>query len=125
MPTDATSEPPRTYVGCCGAYCGTCKPYIEGFCKGCKLGYATGDRDLENARCRIKVCCMKRGYESCADCPELATCDVIGNFHGKNGHKYRKYRESTQFIREHGYEEFMRQAGGWTNVYGKLRPPEN
>jgi hypothetical protein len=32
------------FVGCCGAYCKTCKPFIEGTCKGCKLGYENKER---------------------------------------------------------------------------------
>jgi len=119
-----TSEPPLAYIGCCGAYCRTCKPYRDGYCKGCKLGYATGERDLAKARCRIKVCCIKRGYESCADCPDLKTCDIIGSLHNRSSYKYRKYRESVAFICQHGYDEFLRQANTWTNAYGKLRPPE-
>ena len=125
MSNHTAPEPPITYVGCCGAYCRTCKPYNQGFCKGCKLGYATGARDLSKARCAIKVCCMEHGYESCADCAELTTCETIGSFHVKGGYKYRKYAESIEFIRRHGYEEFMRQADVWTNAYGKLQPPEN
>jgi len=116
-------EPPRTYIGCCGAYCRTCRAFKDGSCKGCKLGYATGERDLAKAKCRIKVCCMNRGYQSCGDCPDLDTCDIIHSFHDKSGYKYRKYRESTQFIRQYGYEEYIRQANAWTNAYGKLGPP--
>jgi hypothetical protein len=122
---DGTASTAITYVGCCGAYCRTCKPYKDGHCKGCKLGYASGERDLAKARCRIKVCCITRGYQSCADCPDLDTCDIIGSFHGKKGYKYRKYAESIAFICRHGYEEFIRQAEGWTNAYGRLRPPDD
>ena len=123
MKRDDEANTATTYVGCCGAYCRSCKPYKDSFCKGCKLGYASGERDLSKAKCRIKVCCITRGHQSCSDCPELATCDIIGSFHGKNGHKYRKYAESIEFIRRHSYEEFIRQADSWTNAYGHLRPP--
>jgi len=30
------------FIGCCGAYCKTCKAFIDGSCKGCKLGYQEG-----------------------------------------------------------------------------------
>ena len=32
-------------IGCCGAYCGTCREF-EKTCKGCKPGYLDGSRDL-------------------------------------------------------------------------------
>ncbi|MBN1856200.1 MAG: DUF3795 domain-containing protein [Dehalococcoidia bacterium] len=118
------AEDPVKYVGCCGAWCRTCKPFVKGFCKGCKLGYQNGERDIAKARCAIKVCCLSRGYESCADCPDLEGCPIVGVFHNKTGYKYGKYRQSTQFLRHHGYAEFIRQADNWTGAYGKLQQPE-
>ena len=35
-------------IGCCGAYCGTCREYQK-TCKGCKPGYLDGSRDLSRA----------------------------------------------------------------------------
>jgi hypothetical protein len=74
-------------IGCCGAYCRTCRAY-EAPCKGCTVGYDTGKRDVAKARCAVKRCCMSRHHRTCADCPEYATCDVLGAFHGKAGYKY-------------------------------------
>ena len=107
-------------VGCCGAYCGTCRVLKEQTCKGCKLGYDNGERDIAKARCKIKVCCIKKGFNSCADCPELITCSIINVFYNKNGYKYRKYKEAVDFIRENGYSKFIEITNSWTNVYGKL-----
>jgi hypothetical protein len=57
------------FIGCCGAFCKTCKAFIEGFCKGCKLGYDKGERDIGKAKCKMKVCCFReRKLETCADC---------------------------------------------------------
>ena len=117
------AEGPVSYVACCDAYCRTCKELAKGLCKGCKLGYQTGERDLTRAKCAIKVCCMNRGFESCADCPDLDGCIIIGSFHDKSGYKYRKYKQSMEFLRVHGYAEFIRQADNWTGAYGKLKPP--
>jgi hypothetical protein len=39
----------KRYIGCCGAYCKTCKPFIEGACKGCKIGFDTGERGINKA----------------------------------------------------------------------------
>jgi hypothetical protein len=58
----------------------------EQACKGCKLGYDTGGRDIDKAKCRIKVCCLKKRYNSCADCSEQAI----------------------EFIKQNGYPEFLK-----------------
>ena len=50
-------------IGCCGAYCKTCKVYREALCKGCKVGYDTEERDISRAKCAMKVCCIKRGLD--------------------------------------------------------------
>jgi hypothetical protein len=34
--------------------------------------------------------------------------------------KYRKYRESVEFIRDTGYGEFIKRADKWKGPYGKL-----
>jgi hypothetical protein len=108
-------------IGCCGAYCGSCRVLREGACKGCKLGYDTGERELGKARCRIKVCCMTKGYRSCADCPEIETCGIMKEFFGKNGYKYKKYKEAIEFIRKNGYDAFLEIADTWTNAYGRYK----
>ena len=108
-------------IGCCGAYCGTCRVLKEQICKGCKIGYDTGERDIGKARCRIKVCCMKRGYTSCADCPDLSGCRTLTEFYGKHGYKYGKYRQAIEFIRQNGYKEFLAQADNWKGPRGKLK----
>ena len=108
-------------IGCCGAYCGTCKVIRENFCKGCKLGYKEGQRDINKARCKIKVCCIKKKNNSCADCSEYESCDIIREFHNKNGYKYRKYKEAIEFIRANGYEEFIRVAEPWKMQYGRYK----
>ena len=108
-------------IGCCGAYCKTCRALSEGSCRGCKLGYDSGERDIDKAKCRIKVCCFKeRKLETCADCADYPFCKVIHGFHDKSGHKYKKYAQSMEFIRNHGYDSFLRQADRWGGPYGRL-----
>ena len=109
-------------IGCCGAYCKTCLIYrAGGNCQGCKLGYDSGERDIAKARCRMKLCCFRdKKLETCADCPDYPTCDIIHGFYAKNGYKYRKYRESIEFIRQNGYREFMQAADTWKGPYGRL-----
>lgn len=108
-------------IGCCGAYCKTCPPFIEKFCKGCKLGYDTGDRDITRAKCKIKVCCFKeQKLETCADCLDYPGCNVIQEFYTKNGYKYKKYKQSMEYIRKNGYQKFISLTDNWKRAYGKL-----
>lgn len=106
-------------VGCCGAYCGTCSVLKEKVCKGCKIGYENGERDISKAKCKIKICCMKNNHQSCADCKECNSCSTINDFYNKNGYKYGKYKQATDYIRKHGYEAFLEIADKWKNAHGK------
>jgi hypothetical protein len=109
-------------IGCCGACCGTCRALAEEACRGCKLGYGEGGRDNTRARCRMKVCCFgKRGIATCADCPDYDSCETIQGFFAKQGYKYGRYRRSLEFIRKHGYAEFVEATRDWKGAYGKLR----
>jgi len=105
-------------IGCCGAYCKTCKEY-NNTCKGCKIGYLSGARDLSKAKCKIKVCCIKRKSISCADCARYEVCPIIQEFHHHKGYKYGKYKQAVAYIRSNGYEAFMKTADTWKNAYGK------
>lgn len=108
-------------IGCCGAYCKTCLALLDKTCRGCKLGYENGERDLNKAKCKIKVCCFKEGgYETCADCPEYSSCSIMQEFHSKNGYKYKKYKQSIEFIRKNGYTKFLERTINWKGPYGKL-----
>ncbi len=111
----------KRYIGCCGAYCKTCKPFKEGLCKGCKIGFDTGERDISKAKCKIKLCCFKdRNLDTCADCIDIKACQLINSWFDKNGTKYKKYRDAIHFIKEHGYSEFVIMADNWKNAYGKF-----
>ena len=111
----------KIYIGCCGAYCKTCKPFIEGFCKGCKLGYDTGQRDINRAKCKIKLCCFRdKKFHTCADCSDLDSCQTINSWYDKKSHKYKKYRQANQFIKKNGYSKFIKLAEKWKNAFGKL-----
>ena len=108
-------------VGCCGAHCGTCRSFVLGSCRGCKVGYDEGERDIARAKCRVKACCFgARGMETCAECPEFDGCEILARFHGKKGREYGMYRESLEFIRAKGYPDFLRRARDWLRAYGQL-----
>ncbi|MFC1955004.1 DUF3795 domain-containing protein [Chloroflexota bacterium] len=110
-------------IGCCGAYCRTCQRSVTGNnCRGCKLGYDTKERDINKAKCKIKICCFRdRKLETCADCADYATCDIIHGFQDKSGAKYRKYKETMNFIRNNSYEAFLKIADNWRGPYERLR----
>lgn len=109
-------------IGCCGAYCKTCPALLDNSCRGCKLGYERGERYITKAKCKIKVCCFKeRGYETCADCPDYLSCEILHEFSGKKGYKYKKYRQALEFIRENGYAKFIEIADTWRGPYGKYK----
>ena len=121
-PQNKESVGPMREIGCCGAYCKTCRASTSGSdCRGCKLGYETGERDIDKARCKIKVCCFReRKFETCADCPDYTSCQTIQSFYEKRGSKYKKYRQSVEFIRKNGYTKFISIADNWKGAYGKL-----
>jgi hypothetical protein len=109
-------------IGCCGAFCKTCRPLNDGFCKGCKLGYDDGKRDINDAKCKIKICCFKeKNLETCADCSEYSTCKIMLDFQSKNGFKYKKYQQSIEFIRKNRYAEFLKVTRTWKCAYGRLK----
>ncbi len=108
-------------IGCCGAYCKPCRALADGVCRGCKLGYDSGERDIAKAKCRIKVCCFRdKKLSTCADCPELDSCAIMQEFFSKKGYKYKKYRQSLEYIRENGYARFIAAASEWKGPYGRL-----
>lgn len=112
-------------IGCCSAYCGTCRALKDGACKGCKLGYDDGTRDVRSARCAMKRCCLiEKKFETCADCPDYEDCKILQDFFNKKGYKYKKYRQSLEFIRKFGYQKFIQSARSWKSAYGSLKTSE-
>ncbi|MGD6809238.1 MAG: DUF3795 domain-containing protein [Candidatus Bathyarchaeia archaeon] len=113
-------------IGCCGTYCKTCiqwqktKHPNERICQGCKLGYDTRERDITKAKCEIKICCFgKHKLETCADCPHYP-CPIPEKFYGKNGYKYKQYQKQLEYVKQHGYEEFLKRAEKWNGPKGNL-----
>lgn len=93
---------------------------LKEYCKGCKIGFDTSKRDINNAKCRIKLCCFRDNkFETCADCSKLESCNIIGSWHGRAGNKYKKYKQAIEFIKKEGYPKFVKLADKWKNTYGK------
>ena len=63
-------------VAHCGLYCGACRSYLNGRCKGCH----------ENSRatwCRVRSCCTQKRIRTCAECaefPDPGSCRKFNNF---------------------------------------------
>lgn len=66
-------------VAYCGLYCGACKSFLKERCKSC--------HDNQKATwCKVRLCCIKNHYLSCADCKEFTdprNCRLFNNFLSK------------------------------------------
>jgi hypothetical protein len=51
-------------VAYCGLYCGGCRAYLSGRCKGC-------GKNEKAAWCKIRRCGIDNKYSSCADCADF------------------------------------------------------
>jgi len=110
------------YIGCCGAYCKACGGFTRKNCKGCKLGFDTGERNLNRTRCKIKKCCFgDNRFATCADCSKLEACNYMENWYKKNHGKYRAYKKHIDYIKENGYQKYLEIAGKWKSIFGELK----
>lgn len=74
-----STAPDASMVAYCGLYCGCCGARVKGRCPGCH-------GNQKAAWCKVRACCMERGYQSCADCVDHAgprTCKKFNNFISK------------------------------------------
>jgi hypothetical protein len=115
-------ESSETYIACCGAYCKTCKPYIEGHCKGCKLGYEPNKRDINKAKCKIKLCCFRNNkFDTCAECDKFISCKIFNGRFKIGTRNHKKYQEALLFMKNNGYSKFIELADKWKGPNGKLK----
>jgi rubrerythrin len=77
-------------------------------CHGCKT-----DVNLSYCmNCEMKKCCRDKGYESCAECPDMP-CEHILRFHDEKPHR-KVIIGNLLRIREIGLPEFLNeQAKRW------------
>ena len=61
MKKEVTNSP--RLIGACGLYCAACGAYLGGRCAGCSSG-ETKDKGW----CKVRHCCHKQDYSTCADC---------------------------------------------------------
>jgi len=93
-------------VSYCGLYCGSCSKYKKGKCHGC----------AENKKatwCKIRLCCIEKGINSCAECGEfnhVKDCKKFDNFVAKMFEFVFKSdrKAGIKMIKDAGYEEFAK-----------------
>ncbi|HOT45201.1 MAG TPA: DUF3795 domain-containing protein [Spirochaetota bacterium] len=96
----------KNLIAFCGLYCAACSRYIKKKCPGCS-------QNKKAAWCRVRACCLERGYGSCADCTdfrEARECGTFNNFMARIfGFIFRSDRAACiAIIRAEGYEAFAR-----------------
>jgi hypothetical protein len=94
----------KDLVAFCGLYCGACKAYLGEKCAGCR-------ESAKRSWCKVRACCLERGFASCADCgefPDPARCGKFNNFMSKLfGLLFRSDRRACILrLREMGREAF-------------------
>ena len=98
-------------VAYCGLYCGACKRYLKEKCPGCHENHKA-------KWCKLRLCCIDRGYTSCASCADFSDprdCKLFNNWMSKVfGFVFRSNRAACiDQIREigiDGHAEKMTQA---------------
>ncbi len=99
-------------VAACGLYCGACRRWRSGRCPGCQ----------DNAKaswCRVRACCIERGYGTCADCEQFPDPNRCAHYNNLMSKVFSVIFNSdrgagVQFIRQQGkqgYAEHMTQLG--------------
>lgn len=64
-------------VSQCGYYCGACKSYLKGKCRGCET-----NQNFFATRCKVKKCCHDNSFQTCAECKDfkdVAQCKKLNS----------------------------------------------
>lgn len=94
-------------VAYCGLYCGACAKFKKGKCEGCF-------KNEKATWCKIRICNIENGYQSCADCTKYAEvneCKMFNNIFAKFFYLvFKSDREaSIARIKESGYEYYAEE----------------
>lgn len=115
-------EKAENYIACCGCYCKTCKAFIDMSCPGCLIGYEKQERDINKAKCKIKICCYKeKKLLTCAECDHYCTCTIISERFKIGSRDNKKCLEALEYIRNNGKDNFINKADKWKGPFGKLK----
>ena len=104
MDPDATDP---ALVGACGLFCGACRSYRKGRCPGCR-------QNAKASWCKVRSCCLRQGFATCADCPDHPdprTCVLFQNAVARLfGWVFRSDRAACiRRIRQVGRDAFARE----------------
>jgi hypothetical protein len=53
-------------------------PYTSINCNGCRMD---GIKFAHCDTCQIRLCVAQKGYETCGDCAEMETCEIVAFVH--------------------------------------------
>ena len=104
-------------IAACGLYCGACKKYRMGKCQGCNTSGIDNPglgRPLNKwpQRCKIRKCCMEKGFHTCAECEiDVKECRLYNNFVSKVfAFVFHSDRPACiHYIRENGEQAFAEE----------------
>lgn len=97
----------ETLISCCGLNCAACEAQIATLANDNALRKATAEKwrteynapgitaDMINCtgcraegvkighwyECKIQLCATEKGYTTCAECPDLETCEIVAFVH--------------------------------------------
>lgn len=91
-------------IGRCGLYCGACRAFRDGRCRGCRANESC-------SWCKVGSCCDSRGLASCAECAEFPDASACRALNGTLPRLVGILRRSDRAaciarIRAIGYEAF-------------------
>jgi hypothetical protein len=106
-------------IACCGLNCETCDAYIATSrnddalrkataekwqqmfspditvesinCTGCR---SAGAKFAHCNECEIRICVNKKGYDTCGDCADLETCQIVAMIHKHVPEALKNLKES-------------------------------
>jgi hypothetical protein len=101
-----TNQSNGQIISYCGLYCSNCRSYKKGKCPGCQ-------GNAKATWCKIRSCCMEKGYKSCAECAEFSNpmdCKKFNNFVSRIfALVFRSDRAaSIEMIKKQGYDNYTK-----------------
>ncbi len=95
----------RELISYCGLYCGNCRAYNKGNCPGCR-------EKTDAGWCKVRTSVVERRYFTCADCPEMDTCNIRDNWLSKIFEFVFRSDKTLNLtvMREKGYDFFVAEV---------------
>jgi hypothetical protein len=108
-----TAKDKWNYLAPCGIYCGECRAFIDGQCKGCRSN--EGAAKCNSKECKIALCVGSKKHKVCMECDEFP-CSLFDYF------RARRLEDSVWYIdvvrnmkelNEVGLDELCRRKDAW------------